>query len=45
MDDRLKLRASDLDWQEVVGRLRGALEDGRLPMDKYVERMGLLTKR
>jgi len=41
MDDRLKLRASDLDRQEIVDRLRGALEDGRLPMDETVERMGL----
>src|SRR5260370_36052707 len=41
MHDRLKLRASDLDRQEVVDRLRGALEDGRLPMDEYEERMGL----
>jgi hypothetical protein len=41
MNDRLKLRASDLDRQEVVDRLRGALEDGRLPMDEYVERVGL----
>lgn len=41
MDDRLRLRASDLDRQEAVDRLRGALEDGRLPMDECVERMGL----
>jgi Domain of unknown function (DUF1707) len=41
MDDRLQLRASDQDRQQVVDRLRGALADGRLTMDEYVERMGL----
>jgi hypothetical protein len=41
MDERLKMRASDRDRQEVVDRLRTALEDGRLQMEEYVERMGL----
>ena len=30
MDDRQKMRNSDHDRQEVVDRLSGALEDGRL---------------
>jgi hypothetical protein len=41
MDDHHKMRASDGDRQEVVERLRAALEDGRLKMDEYVDRMGL----
>jgi hypothetical protein len=41
MDDHHKIRASDGDRQEVVERLRFALEDGRLKMDEYVDRMGL----
>src|ERR1019366_3792036 len=41
MDDRQKMRASDGDRQEVVERLRAALEDGRLKMDEYLDRMGL----
>jgi hypothetical protein len=40
MDDRQKMRASDHDRQEVVDRLRGAVDDGRLTMDEYVDRMG-----
>ena len=40
MDDRLKIRASDHDRQEVVDRLRGALADGRLKMDEFEDRMG-----
>jgi hypothetical protein len=40
MDDRLKMRASDDDRQQVVDRLRGALADGRLTMDEYLDRMG-----
>jgi hypothetical protein len=40
MDDRLQMRASDADRQEVIGRLRTALDEGRLKMDEYVERMG-----
>jgi DUF1707 SHOCT-like domain len=41
MDDRLKMRASDDDRQEVVDRLRGGLADGRLKMDEFEDRMGL----
>jgi Domain of unknown function (DUF1707) len=41
MDDRQKMRASDHDRQEVVDRLRGALEDGRLKMDEFEDRVGL----
>src|SRR5271165_3525362 len=41
MDDRQKMRASDHDRQEVVDRLRGALEDGRLTMDEFEDRVGL----
>jgi DUF1707 SHOCT-like domain len=33
------MRASDRDRQQVVERLRSALEDGRLTMDEYVNRM------
>jgi hypothetical protein len=40
MDDRLDMRASDAERQDVVERLRVALADGRLKMDEYVERMG-----
>jgi hypothetical protein len=41
MDDRQDMRASDIDRQEVVERLRGALEEGRLKMNEYLDRMGL----
>jgi hypothetical protein len=41
MEDRQGMRASDADRQEVVERLRGALDDGRLKLDEYLERMGL----
>jgi hypothetical protein len=40
MSDTLKMRASDRDRQEVVNRLRAAVEDGRLKMDEYMDRMG-----
>ncbi len=40
MDDRLSMRASDADRQEVIERLRAALDEGRLKMDEYLERMG-----
>jgi hypothetical protein len=40
MDDRPDMRASDAERQDVVERLRAGLEDGRLKMDEYVERMG-----
>jgi len=39
MVDQQMMRASDRDRQHVVERLRGALEDGRLTMDEYVNRM------
>jgi hypothetical protein len=41
MNDRQMMRASDSDRDEVVARLRTALEDGRLKMDEYMDRMGL----
>jgi hypothetical protein len=41
MDERQHMRASDQDREEVVGRLRAALDEGRLKMPEYVERMGL----
>ncbi len=40
MDDRPAMRASDADRQEVIERLRAALDEGRLKMDEYLERMG-----
>jgi hypothetical protein len=40
-NDSMVLRASDHDRQLVVDRLRAALEDGRLSMAEYVDRMGL----
>ena len=39
MGDQLKMRASDRDRQQVVDRLRSALEEGRLTMEEYVDRM------
>jgi hypothetical protein len=39
MDDRQEMRASDADRQEVVERLRGALDEGRLKLAEYLERM------
>jgi Domain of unknown function (DUF1707) len=39
MEHRPDMRASDADRQEVVDRLRGALDEGRLKMDEYLERM------
>ena len=45
MDDRQKMmRASDADRQEVVDRLRAALDEGRLKMDEYLDRMGLASE-
>ena len=43
MDDRQRMRASDADRQEVIERLRTALDEGRLKMDEYLERMGLAS--
>jgi hypothetical protein len=34
------MRASDHDRQEVVDRLRAALDDGRLTLEEYLDRMG-----
>ena len=39
MGDQHKIRASDRDRQQAVEQLRGALEDGRLTMGEYVDRM------
>lgn len=39
MGEQQKMRASDQDRQQVVAQLRSALEDGRLTMDEYVDRM------
>ncbi len=39
MDDHLRMRASDTDRQQVIERLRTALDEGRLKMDEYLERM------
>jgi uncharacterized protein DUF1707 len=45
MDDRQKMiRASDADRQEVVDRLRIALDEGRLKMDEYLDRMGVASE-
>jgi len=38
---QLTMRASDRDRQQVVDRLRGGLEDGRLSIDEFTERTGL----
>jgi hypothetical protein len=40
MNDRQKMRASDADRQEVIERLRTALDEGRLKMEEYIDRMG-----
>jgi hypothetical protein len=41
MDDGQAIRASDRDREEVVERLRTAMQDGRLRTDEYVDRVGL----
>jgi hypothetical protein len=41
MGDRELMRASDDDREQVVGRLQAALEDGRLKMEEFTERVGL----
>jgi hypothetical protein len=41
MGDRELMRASDNDRQQVVDRLRAALEDGRLKLEEFTERVGL----
>ncbi len=44
MDDGRKMRASDADRQHAVERLRVALDEGRLKMDEYLERMALASE-
>lgn len=39
-NESMGMRASDHDRQQVVERLRAGIEDGRLTMEEYVERMG-----
>jgi hypothetical protein len=39
-DKSLRMRASDSERQAVVELLKVALDDGRLKMDEYVDRMG-----
>ncbi len=39
MEHRPDMRASDAERQEVVDRLRTALDEGRLKIDEYLERM------
>jgi hypothetical protein len=39
MTERRTMRASDRDREQVVTRLRGAFEEGRLKMDEYLARM------
>ncbi len=41
MGDTQSIRASDRDRQDVVDRLRGAVGEGRLGMEEYVERIEL----
>ena len=41
MDSRQRMRASDHDRQEAVDRLREAVQDGRLQLDEFADRMGL----
>jgi Domain of unknown function (DUF1707) len=41
MGDRDLMRASDDDRQQVVDRLRAALEEGRLRMEEFTDRIGL----
>jgi Domain of unknown function (DUF1707) len=40
-EDRQKMRASDSDREEVVDRLRAGLDDGRLKMEEFLERIGV----
>jgi Domain of unknown function (DUF1707) len=44
MDDRQRMRASDADRQQVIERLRAALDEGRLKMDEYIDRMALASE-
>jgi hypothetical protein len=45
MDDRQKMRASDADRQEVIDRLRTALDEGRLKMEEYIDRVGHASEK
>jgi alkylated DNA nucleotide flippase Atl1 len=40
VNEELAMRASDRDREQVVGRLRAAMEEGRLTTDEYVDRVG-----
>jgi hypothetical protein len=40
MDDQQNMRASDADRQQTVDRLKAALDEGRLKLEEYLERMG-----
>jgi Domain of unknown function (DUF1707) len=40
MDDDRMMRASDADRERVIERLRTALDEGRLKLDEYLDRMG-----
>lgn len=40
MADREVMRASDADRQQVVDKLRAALEEGRLRLEEFTERVG-----
>jgi Domain of unknown function (DUF1707) len=39
MSEMQQMRASDRDREQVVARLRAALEEGRLKLEEYVDRM------
>src|ERR1700729_4229575 len=41
MSNAPTMRASDRDRQEIVDLLRGAVGDGRLKLDEYMDRMEL----
>lgn len=40
MDDDRMMRASDADRERVIERLRIALDEGRLKLEEYLDRMG-----
>jgi hypothetical protein len=40
VNDELAMRASDRDREQAVGRLRAAMEEGRLTTDEYLDRIG-----
>ena len=44
MAEHDKMRASDADRQAVITYLRTALDEGRLKMDEYLDRMGQATE-